>query len=172
MNIKNTLKQNLANIITITRIIGTIIMMFTQVLSTPFYIAYIYSGLSDIIDGYIARKLSIQSNIGRKLDSISDLFFYTTMMIKIWPYLLEYLPTYIWAMIWITLAIRIILYLYIGIRDKSLLSNHTILNKATGVLVFGLPFIIKHKAFVPYCTIVASIALISALYETTLISKK
>lgn len=172
MNIRSKIRENIANTITVTRIIGTFIMMFTDVLSIPFYIAYIYSGLSDVVDGYLARKLHIVSNLGRKLDSISDLFFYTTMMIKIWPYLVEYLPTYIWVMIWVTLALRIALYLYIGIRDKALLSNHTILNKATGILLFALPFFIKHKAFVVYSTIVASVAFISAIYETTLMFKK
>ena len=172
MKISSKLKKNIANIITITRIIGTLVMMFTEVLSIPFYIAYIYSGLSDVLDGYLARKLHIESNLGRKLDSISDLLFYTTMMIKIWPYLVAYLPTYIWVMIWVTLGLRIIIYLYIGIRDKALLSNHTILNKATGTLLFGLPFFIKHKSFVVYSTIVASVAFIAALYEATLISKK
>ena len=172
MNISNKLKENIANIITITRIIGTAIMIFTEVLSVPFYIAYIYSGLSDILDGFLARKLHIESNLGRKLDSISDLFFYTTMMIKIWPYLVEYLPTYIWAVIWITLALRICLYLYIGIKDKKLLSNHTILNKATGTLMFGLPFFVKKQGFVIYSTIVAGVAFAAAVYETTLVSKK
>lgn len=172
MNMRSKLKENIANIITVTRILGTFVMMFTNVLSVPFYIAYIYSGLSDVADGYLARKLHIVSNIGRKLDSISDLFFYTTMMIKIWPYLVEYLPTYIWVMIWVTLAIRIILYLYIGIRDKALLSNHTILNKTTGILLFALPFFIKQRIFVIYSTIVVSVAFVAALYEATLISKK
>ena len=82
------IKKNLANIITITRIIGTIIFFNLEVLSPMFYYVYIYCGLSDVIDGFVARKLNITSPIGSILDSISDLLFYTVMMIKILPSLL------------------------------------------------------------------------------------
>ena len=146
-------------------------MCFTSVLSVPFYVAYIYSGLSDVLDGLLARKLKIQSDFGRKLDSVADIFFYTAMMIKIWPYLVEYLPTYIWVIIWITLFIRICLYLYVQIKKKELLSNHTYLNKATGALLFCLPFFIKTKAFVSYSGIVSMVALVAAIYEITIIRK-
>lgn len=166
------MKKNLANIITITRIIGTFIMIFTDVLSVPFYIAYIYSGLSDVIDGFIARKLNIESNLGRKLDSVSDLFFYTTMMIKIWPYLVDYLPTYVWAIIWITLALRIILYSYGLFKKHVLVSNHTILNKATGLLMFVLPFLTKNGVvFRRYGLCVGIIAFVAVIYDFILFKK-
>lgn len=166
------IKKNIANIITVTRIIGTFIMIFTQVLSVPFYIAYIYAGLSDVLDGFIARKLNIESNLGKKLDSISDLFFYTTMMIKIWSYLVKYLPTFVWVIIWTVLAIRIILYIYIAINKHSLMSNHTIFNKLTGLLMFVLPFIVNSKVFTTYSICVTLVALIAAVYEILIIYKQ
>ncbi len=73
-------KRNLANIITVTRIIGTFIMIFTDTLSTAFFVTFIYSGVSDVLDGLIARKLNIQSTLGRKLDSFSDLFFLSSWL--------------------------------------------------------------------------------------------
>ncbi len=167
------IKKNLANIITVTRIIGTFVMIFSDIQTTSFIVAYIYSGLSDVIDGFIARKLKIESNIGRKLDSVSDLFFYTTMMIKIWPYLVEYLPTYVWAIIWITLAIRVLLYGYGLYKKHVLISNHTIFNKATGLFMFALPFLIKNgKVFKIYGIFVSLLALFAALYEIYLVSNK
>ena len=148
-------------------------MIFTDVLSVPFYIAYIYSGLSDVIDGFIARKLKIESKFGRKLDSVSDLFFYTTMMIKIWPYLVEYLPTYVWAIIWITLAIRVLLYGYGLYKKHVLISNHTIFNKATGLFMFLLPFMCKNgKLFRTYGLFVGLLAAFAALYEVYLVFNK
>ena len=160
------LRKNIANIITITRIFGTICMLFFDVPSKWFYIAYVYSGLSDVLDGFFARRLKIESDLGRKLDSISDLLFYTTMMFKIWPYLQEYLPTYIWAIIWVTLVIRVFLYLYFTIKNNTLLSSHNALNKITGALMFALPFLIKNKTvFVIYSNFVSIFAFIAAIYE-------
>ena len=163
------MKKNIANIITFTRIISTIIMAFTNVLSNGFFIAYIYAGLSDVIDGFIARKLKIESDFGRKLDSVSDLFFYTTMMIKIWPYLVMYLPQYMWALIWTIFGIRLSLYLYFSLGQKKLLSNHTYLNKATGCVMFGLPFMLRTPYFISYAKMVVSVALTAALYELYLV---
>ncbi|MDO5440536.1 MAG: CDP-alcohol phosphatidyltransferase family protein [Erysipelotrichaceae bacterium] len=165
------IKKNIANIITITRIIGTFVMINAEVLSVPFYIAYIYAGLSDILDGFLARKLKIESDVGKKLDSISDLFFYTTMMIKIWPYLVKYLPVYVWIIIWTVVGIRILLYLIVLFKNKSLLSNHTLFNKATGLLMFFLPFLLNIRLFVAYSTFVALLSLVAVLYEISLILK-
>ena len=165
------MRKNIANIITFTRIIATIIMVFTSVLSPSFFIAYTYAGLSDVIDGFIARRLHIESDFGRKLDSVSDLLFYTSMMIKIWPYLVAYLPLYIWALIWTVFGIRLALYLFVSIGQRKLLSNHTYLNKATGCLMFLIPFLLETKYFVSYAKLVVYVALLSAVYEIVLVIK-
>ena len=94
------IKKNLANMITCIRIISTFVMIFTDDIDAAFYTAYIVAGLSDVVDGFVARKLKITSEIGSKLDSIADLFFFTTMMIKIWPYLVKFLPKFVWFVIW------------------------------------------------------------------------
>ena len=166
------IKKNLANIVTVTRIIGTFVMIFTDVLSPSWFIAYIYSGLSDVIDGFLARSLHIQSVFGSRLDSVADLFFYTTMMLKLWPYLVEYLPTYVWAIIWTTCGIRLIVYLYINIKEHVILSSHNYMNKISGLLVFMVPFIIKTKYFVIYATCVSSFTLLAAFNEIRSIIKK
>ena len=166
------MKKNLANIITFTRIIGTIIMAFFPVESLGFYITYTYSGLSDVLDGFIARKLNIQSDFGRKLDSISDLMFYTTMCIKIWPYMVKYLPPEVWALIWITFGIRLTLYLLISIIKKEMLANHTFLNKLSGAMLFVVPFTLNNSIFPKYAASVVSVTFISALYEVVVEIKK
>ena len=81
------MKKNLANIITLTRLIGTIALFFTDVMSEEFFVIYIWCGISDILDGFVARKTNTISPLGSKLDSISDISFYTMMMYKILPYL-------------------------------------------------------------------------------------
>ena len=92
------MRKNLANIITFTRVLGTLCLIFLTPLTLPFFVVYIWCGLSDVLDGFVARKLKIISSFGSKLDSVSDLLFYTVMMLKIWTFLQEGLPQYIWIL--------------------------------------------------------------------------
>lgn len=164
--------RNLANIITASRILLTIVMIFLPTLSSEFMIVYSLAGISDVLDGFIARKTKTVSKLGSKLDSVADLTFYTVMMHKIMPFLKKYLSDLIWCGIFLTLIIRIALYTYVGIKDKKFISNHTILNKATGLLLFFLPFTINTKYFLPYSGIICSVALIAAIYEVYLTFRK
>lgn len=159
------------NIITSIRIIGTFIMIFVPTLSKEFYFVYSIAGVSDALDGFVARKTNTTSEFGKKLDSFADLFFFTTMMIKIMPYLLKLLPKTIWMIINITIVIRIILYAYFGLFKHMFLSNHTIWNKVTGLLMFLVPYLIKTEVFVAYSFITSAWAFAAAVYEIVLIIK-
>lgn len=161
--------KNLANIITCTRIIGSILLVFVEPLNTSFYYIYTYCGLSDVLDGYIARKTNTSSEFGSKLDSVSDLLFYTVMMISILPILLETLPSHTWYLIQITFLLRLCMYINVGIFKKEIMSNHTLLNKLTGLLVFFIPYMIKTDFFNIYALIVSITALVAALYELYII---
>ena len=47
----------MANIITVVRIICSIGLLFIPVFSPAFYVLYLIAGVSDMVDGTIARKL-------------------------------------------------------------------------------------------------------------------
>lgn len=61
-----------ANIITGFRIVGSIFLLPLSVFTLEFYIVYLLCGLSDMIDGTIARKTDSVSELGSKLDTIAD----------------------------------------------------------------------------------------------------
>ena len=52
------MKKHLANIITSTRLIGTIALIFTEPLSDVFFAIYIWCGISDILDIFAIDKES------------------------------------------------------------------------------------------------------------------
>ncbi|WP_334300862.1 CDP-alcohol phosphatidyltransferase family protein, partial [Clostridioides difficile] len=54
---------------TFSRIVFALLMVSSTFCSLPFWICYFWCGISDILDGLIARKLRQQSGIGAKLDS-------------------------------------------------------------------------------------------------------
>ena len=79
--------RNVANYITVSRIIMAIVLFAAEPFSRAFYIIYICCGISDMLDGFIARKTKTESKIGAKLDSAADIIFVVVAMIKILPYL-------------------------------------------------------------------------------------
>ena len=50
-----------------------------------FYALYLLGGLTDMIDGTIARKTGSVSEFGAKLDTVSDLCFAVVSFLKILP---------------------------------------------------------------------------------------
>lgn len=62
----------MANVITSLRIIGSMALLLYPALSTSFYALYIATGITDMIDGTVARKTNTVSEFGSKLDTVAD----------------------------------------------------------------------------------------------------
>ena len=56
--------KHIANILTGSRIFGSILLLFFPALSAGFLITYILCGFSEMIDGTIARKTNSTSKLG------------------------------------------------------------------------------------------------------------
>lgn len=159
------LRPYIADIITLTRIIGSIDLLSTKVFTKEFFVIYTYCGISDALDGFVARKLKTESKLGSVLDSISDLIFYSMLFYKIWPTLKDVLPAFFFTIIWTIFGIRVSCYAYVYAKEKKFASEHFKLNKITGLMLFVLPYIIKTNFFVYYAAVVCLVAFIAAIYE-------
>lgn len=155
--------KNIANYISISRIVISSILAITETFSITFYILYIYCGISDILDGYIARKNKNESKLGAKLDSVSDIIFVIVAMIKILPVLNVSNGIIIWV-VFIAL-IKIINVICGYIYYKKLVLLHTIANKITGFILFLVPLIIVKTDSIIFEIIICIIATISAIQE-------
>lgn len=157
------MKRHIANIITGCRILGSIILLHFPVLSWGFYIAYLLCGFSDMIDGAIARKANSASNFGSKLDTVADLIFVTVSIIRLWPTL--NLPHWLW--IWAAMigVIKISNIIFGYVLKKEFISLHTIMNKATGLLLFLLPLAISFMDLKYTAIIVCIMATIFTIQE-------
>ena len=71
---KNKIRNNLANIITISRMVISLMgaVLFLKHSFVLAIICYLYGAVSDFLDGHVAKKLNIYSDLGRKLDGFSD----------------------------------------------------------------------------------------------------
>lgn len=126
--------RHLANSITISRILLSVILLPTKTFTLPFYFLYIYCGVSDMVDGVIARRTDSTSRAGASLDSIADILFTAVCMVKILP-VLE-LKNWMWEWIGIIILIKIINLVYGFICCRKMVFLHTVGNKVTGILLF------------------------------------
>ncbi len=81
------MKKHIANIITSSRIVLSLPLIFMPLTSPWFYALYLLCGLSDMIDGVVARKTNSASEFGARLDTLSDFVFMTVALIKFLPHL-------------------------------------------------------------------------------------
>ena len=161
------MRKQTANIITISRILSSIYLLFCPVFSISFSITYLFCGITDMVDGTIARKTKSISELGARLDTIADSVFVAVCFVKILP-LIQF-PTWLWTWILMIAIIKIGNVVWGLISDKKLVSMHTILNKVTGFLLFLLPltlsFIEPIYSSVVVC-FVATVAAINEMYHT------
>jgi CDP-diacylglycerol--glycerol-3-phosphate 3-phosphatidyltransferase len=124
---------------------------------------YILCGITDVLDGYLARKYHLQSELGAKYDSIGDVIFFVVVGILCLRYLL--FPIWMLVILMLVLGIRL-LSLTIGYRKYyQLVTFHTYANKVTGLIVFILPMLTQvHNLSIVYI-IMGSIAMYSSLEE-------
>ena len=159
----------MANIITSCRVLCSILLLFFHMTSIPFYVLYLFCGLSDVLDEIIARKTHAVSVFGAKLDTFADFIFVAILLIKIW---LE-MDVPIWLWIWIVAIGGIKIVNVIGgfVLAKRFIVEHTILNKVTGVLLFLLPFTLVWVDLNYSTMVVCVVATISAIQEGCYITK-
>lgn len=125
------------NIISSSRGIAGFAMLLFPVFSPWFWTLYFWGGVSDMIDGPLARKLVAVSKLGSRIDSLADIVFAVCAGIKILPSLT--LPLWIW--LWVT-TIGIAKAVGISINSKwnhCFTVSHSFLNRLTGLLLFCLP---------------------------------
>ena len=157
------MKKQIANIITVSRILGSIGLLFCPAFSVAFYTVYPFCGITDMVDGTIARKTNSVSETGARLDTVADIVFVAVCFAKILP--LMQLPFWLWLWIVAVAVIKTANIVWGLVRSKKLVSVHTLLNKATGFLLFLFPLTLN--VIEPICSAVTlcSLATASAINE-------
>ena len=155
--------KNIANIITGSRIVFSLSILFTPPLSPIFYVLYGAAGLSDMIDGTVARKTNTVSSFGAKLDTIADFIFAVVCLIKLMPVL--DIPAWLWIWIAIIALIKIINLLFSIVTLKKLTSVHSVMNKITGALCFLFPFTLSFVELKYGAIFVCAVATFAAIQE-------
>jgi hypothetical protein len=158
--------KNIPNIITLSRIILSFSLLLIQPFTVLFLLVYSICGVTDMIDGYIARKTHTTSDLGSKLDSLADLIFMVTVMIVLFPFLTISKIILIW--IFLIAGIRFISLLIAYYKFHTFAFLHTYANKITGFFLFCIPYLFEIYEITIIATIACTIASISAIEELTI----
>ncbi|MDY5564426.1 MAG: CDP-alcohol phosphatidyltransferase family protein [Candidatus Limivicinus sp.] len=151
----------MANLITSCRILLSLLLLFFPALSPGFYGLYLAAGLSDMLDGFVARRTNSASPLGAKLDSMADIVFLAVCLIKLLPVLA--LPVWLWVWVGLIALLRLVNILSGFVCRKKLVLLHTRANKLTGALLFLLPlslgFLNIAYTAVPLCALASFAAI-------------
>lgn len=162
------MKKNIltvSNAITALRLAGTVWMLFLEPLSARFFVVYVLTGITDVLDGWIARKTNTATEFGARLDSVADLTFYAVMVIKMMPILLQRLSLALWCFIAATVLLRLTAYITSAVKYHRFASLHTVMNKISGAVVFTVPFILLTSIALPLCWCVCGITAVASAQE-------
>ena len=153
----------LANGITIIRILCSIALLFIPAFSPAFYTLYTIAGVSDMVDGWVARRTHTVSELGAKLDTIADVVFVIVCLVKLLPIL--DMPVWLYAWIGIIALIKTINIISGFVVQKRFVSVHNTMNEVTGLLLFVFPLTITFINLKYSAAVVCVFATFAAIQE-------
>ena len=157
----------LPNILSSLRMVGAVALLPCNVSSSTFWVLYIVCGISDIADGWLARKLKCVSKKGALLDSLADICFVACCACRILP-ILE-LPQWLWLWAGVIVAMKVVNQLSALVRYGHCSFPHTLANKWAGFLLFiAVPM--TFVSIIPIST-VAAVATFAAIHEGCVLAR-
>ena len=156
-------KAGLANLISGTRILCSAALLIYPAFSASFYVLYLMAGLTDMIDGAVARMTGTTSEFGAKLDTAADFVFVAVCLWKLLPSLA--VPLWLWIWIVLIALIKMINTISGYAIQKKYVALHTVMNKVTGILLFVLPLTLPVVELKISALLVCTVATFAAIQE-------
>ena len=162
--------MNLPNLLSASRIALCLPLLLVDAMTLPFWVLYLIAGLTDILDGFLARRWGLESKFGARLDSLADFVFVLAVGYKLFPWLK--LPAALWMMIGLIALVKIVNAISSYMVRHRIEYFHTKANKLTGFLLFVGLMAIGQSFFLPVAWCIACIALFAAVQEGHYIRSK
>ena len=155
--------KTISNYISFSRIIFSLILIVVKPLSITFYTIYIICGLSDIMDGFIARRTGTTSKFGARLDSLADLIMVGVLIMILYPIVKLTDEILIWI---ISVAIIRVTSIVVALKKyRTFAILHTYGNKVTGIVLFISVTLLPYINTIVLMYIISVVASISAIEE-------
>ena len=133
-------KLTMANALSVLRIILSVALLAPPALSPAFLVLYAAAGLTDMLDGFVARSTKTETELGAKLDSIADLTLAVICLAKILPTVAA--PAWLWAWVTFIAVVKVANVVSGLVMWKRLVMPHTVVNKVAGFVAFLVLFAI------------------------------
>lgn len=156
--------KHVPNILSISRIIFVILLIFFYKNGSLFIGLYTAAVVSDLLDGFIARRTNNQSRFGARLDSFADVCMYGIVIVVIFYWARDLLKPFI-PWIAIIALIRVGNFLIAACKYHVFAGLHTWANKLAGVLIFLTPIVFYATRNTVFFWITCLVALLSAIEE-------
>lgn len=160
--------RNLPNLLSCLRIAGSILLLLLPAMQPAFYVVYAACGLSDMLDGFLARRLGVASRLGSILDSAADLLFLCVSTLKIVP---QYrFPFWVWIAVCGILFVRLCTLFIVFAKSRRLtLPLHTNANRLTGLLLYLFAPILNSCMGSCLLIVLCCVAAFAAVQELTIV---
>ena len=162
--------KRIPNLLSMSRIVLCLPLLLVDAMTLPFWVLYLIAGLTDILDGFLARRWEVESKFGARLDSLADFVFVIAVGYKLFPWLK--LPATLWMMIGLIALVKVSNAISAFVVKHRIKFLHTKANKLTGFLLFIGMMTIGQSYFIPAAWMIACIALFAAIQEGHLIRSK
>lgn len=160
--------RNLPNLLSCLRIAGSVLLLLLPAMQPAFYAVYAACGLSDMLDGFLARRLGVASRLGSILDSAADLLFLCVSALKIVP---QYrFPFWVWVAVCGILFVRLCTLFIVFAKSRRLtLPLHTNANRLTGLLLYLFASILNSCMGSCLLIVLCCVAAFAAVQELTIV---
>lgn len=131
--------KRVPNLLTGLRIVCSSILLVTPVYTIRFYLLYLISGITDVLDGQLARRFHVASKFGASLDNIADYSLILCTLVKVLPVLKMKIWSFVWGVC--MLAAHVSSSIIAFIKYKRIIVLHTLANKLLGAVVYVVPLL-------------------------------
>ncbi len=160
----------MANIITSSRVLCSLILLFTKAFSPSFYALYIIAGISDVLDGVVARKFNLESSFGEKLDTVADACFVGATLYILLPAVK--IPIWLWLWIGAIVLLKLTNIISGFWRQNTFVAKHTSANRITGIFFFLFPFSLPFLPVECGASVVCAMGTVAAIHEGIQINRE
>ncbi len=150
--------------------ICSIVLLFTRAFSSAFYILYIMAGITDVLDGVVARKFKLESKFGEKLDTVADVCFVGATLYKLLPAVK--IPIWLWLWIGAIVLLKLTNIISGFWRQNTFVAKHTSANRITGILFFLFPFSLPLLPVECGASVVCAMGTVAAIHEGIQINRE
>ena len=144
------------NILSFIRLMAIIPLVLLTPFELPFMIIYVIAGLTDMLDGPLARKLNVTSQFGAALDGGADFLLVLVVLFRVLP--LIRLSSFVMGWIFVAIIMKFSSSIIGYMRHKQLIFLHTYANK---FLIFALFLFPLFYAFMEADTVFIGILIIA-----------